>query len=231
MPITPDIPAAEAAIIEMTNEFRRQHKLAAVRPNPKLEAAARAYARVLAGSKDLSHTLAGTTPATRAKDASYTYCQIAENLAMAMDSRGFTARDYAGRAVRGWEKSPGHRKNLMLPYVTDIGVAVTRAGPNDPRYIAVQMFGRPQTRYEFKVRNTGKKTVAYEFAGKPYKLEFEQYMTHKACLPGALTFANTAKQAKGQYEASDGQVYSVEVGPNGVTVDVTPKPATTTQSN
>jgi hypothetical protein len=223
MPITPDIPATEAAIVEMTNAFRKQHKLATVKPNPQLEAAARADARVLSGSTDLSHTLNDTTPATRAKGANYAYCQIAENLAMAMDSRGFTARDYAGRAVRGWENSPGHRKNLMLPYVTDIGVAVVRAGTNDPRYIAVQMFGRPQTRYEFKVRNTGKKSVSYEFAGKPYKLDHEQYMTHKACLPGALTFADVAKAAKSKYEARDGQVYSVEAGADGVTVSVVPK--------
>ena len=44
----------------------------------------------------------------------------------------------------------------MLPHLTDIGVAVMRAAPDDPRYIAVQLFGRPRsTRYEFKVRNTG----------------------------------------------------------------------------
>ncbi len=40
----------------------------------------------------------GTTPATRAQEAGYAYCQIAENLAMASDSRGFSAQDYADRA-------------------------------------------------------------------------------------------------------------------------------------
>ena len=158
MPITPDIPAAEVAIVEMTNAFRKQHKLAAVRPNARLEAAARAYAQVLARGRDLSHTLQGTTPATRAQKAGYGYCQIAENLAMASDSRGFSARDYADRAVRGWQRSPGHRRNLLLPHLTDIGVAVVRAAPDDPRYIAVQLFGRPESlRYAFKVRNVGKR--------------------------------------------------------------------------
>jgi len=226
MPITPDIPAAEIAIVEMTNAFRKKHKLAAVRPNPQLEAAARAYARVLAGGHDLSHTLEGTTPATRAQKAGYTYCQIAENLAIASDSRGFTARDYANRAVRGWEGSPSHRKNLLLPHLTDIGVAILRAAPNDPRYIAVQLFGRPRTtRYEFKVRNTGKKTVAYEFAGKRYDLEREQYMTHKACVPRDINvFTNPKSKASARYEARDGQVYSVVAGPHGVTVEVARDP-------
>ncbi len=234
MPITPDIPAAEAAIVEMTNAFRKDHKLGAVRPNPKLEAAARAYARVLAGSSELSHTLESSTPATRAQKAGYTYCQIAENLAMASDSRGFTARDYAGRAVHGWEGSPGHRRNLMLPYLTDIGVAVTRAGPDDPRYIAVQMFGRPQsTRYEFKVRNDGERTVAYEFAGKHYDLEREQYMTHKVCMPGIISIITDAKKAAARYEARDGQVYTLKAGADGVTVEVgsSPPPSPSPSSN
>jgi len=226
MPITPDIPATELAIVEMTNAFRKEHKLSALTPNPTLAAAARAYARTLAANTGLSHTLEGTTPATRAKEAGYAYCQIAENLAMASDSRGFTARDYARRALTGWAGSPGHRKNLMLPYLTDIGVAVTRAGPDDPRYIAVQMFGRRQaTRYEFKVRNTGTKTVAYEFAGKTYDLEREQYMTHKVCLPGSISIITDPKtKAAARYEARDGQVYTLNWGENGVTVEVSSSP-------
>jgi hypothetical protein len=225
MPITPDIATAETAIVEMTNAFRKDHKLSVLTPNPTLAAVARAYARTLAASTQLSHTLEGTTPATRAKKAGYAYCQIAENLAMASDSRGFTARDYAGRALRGWEASPGHRKNLMLPYLTDIGVAVTRAGPDDPRYIAVQLFGRPQsTRYEFKVRNEGKRTVAYEFAGKKYDLEREQYMMHKVCMPGIISVFTDAKKAAARYEARDGQVYTLKWGEDGVTVEVGPSP-------
>ena len=89
----------------------------------------------------------------------------------------------------------GHRKNLLLPYLTDIGVAVLRAAPDDPRYIAVQLFGRPRTtRYEFKVRNTGTKTVAYEFAGKRYDLEREQYMTHKSCMPRDINVFNEPQE-------------------------------------
>jgi hypothetical protein len=226
MPITPDIPAAETAIVEMTNAFRKDHKLSMLTPNPTLAAVARAYARVLAGSHELSHLLEGTTPATRAAKAGYAYCQIAENLAMASDSRGFTARDYAGRALHGWEGSPGHRRNLMLPYLTDIGVAVTRAGPDDARYIAVQMFGRPQsTRYEFKVRNEGERTVAYEFANKHYDLEREQYMTHKVCMPGTLSIVTDPKsKAVARYEARDGQVYTLKAGADGVTVEVGSRP-------
>jgi len=90
----------------------------------------------------------------------------------------------------------------------------------------VQLFGRPRTtRYEFKVRNTGTKTVAYEFAGKRYDLEREQYMTHKSCMPRDIdVFANPKSKASARYETRDGQVYSVEAGPDGVKVTVGPDP-------
>ncbi len=122
MPITPDIPNTEAAIISMTNEFRLQNKLGPVTPNAQLTAAARSYAKKLGSRKDLSHFLDGTTPATRAATAGYAFCQIGENLATAYASRGFTAKGYAKLAVEGWERSPGHRHNLLLPYATDTGV-------------------------------------------------------------------------------------------------------------
>lgn len=95
----------------------------------------------------------------------------------------------------------------------------------------MQLFGRPRTaRYEFKVRNTGRKTVAYEFAGKRYDLEREQYMTHKVCLPGSIdVITGRARKATARYEARDGQVYSLEAGPEGVTVDVAPDPRHTTE--
>ena len=226
MPITADIPAAEVAIVEMTNAFRAKRNLATVRPNPKLAEAARAYAEILAEGRELSHALRETTPATRAQKSGYAYCQIAENLAMADYRGGFSSQDFARRTMRGWENSPGHLRNLMLPHLTDIGVAVVRAAPGDQRYIAVQLFGRPRTqRYAFKVENVGSKSVAYEFAGKRYDLAREQYMSHTPCMPGTIDIVGGGKgKAAGRYEARDGQVYSVKAGPDGVTVEVAPDP-------
>jgi hypothetical protein len=226
MPIAADIPAAELAIVEMTNAFRKKHNLATVRPHPKLVAAARAYAQVLAEGNELSHTLRESTPATRVQRSGYSYCQIAENLSLAKYSDGFSAQDFARRTMRGWERSPGHLRNLMLPHLTDIGVAVVRASPGDQRYIAVQLFGRPYTqRYAFKVQNVGSKSVAYEFGGKRYDLEREQYMTHTPCMPGTIDIISRDKdKAAVRYEARDGQVYSLIAGPGGVVVDVAPDP-------
>jgi hypothetical protein len=229
MPVTPDIPAAEAAIVEMTNALRADHKLSAVTPNPQLAAAARAYARVLATAKGgLSHTANRTTPATRVRSAGYAHCQIAENLSALYDSRGFTAADYARRTLQGWEDSPGHRKNMLMPNVTEIGVAVVRSAANDPRYIAVQLFARPlRLKYTFRIANRATQAVSYSFSGEEHVVVPRETVTHGACLPGTLTFKIENDKAAARYLARDGQVYTLKPRKGGgvqVEVDgVTPQ--------
>jgi Cysteine-rich secretory protein family len=223
MPVALDIPATETAIVEMTNAFRSEHKLAGVRPNAALSAAAHAYAQMLArNSGKLSHTLNGTTPATRAKGAGYSYCQIAENLAVIYDSRGFTAPDYARRAVMGWEQSPGHRRNLLMPEVTEIGVAVAKAGTNAPGYFAVQLFGRPEAlKYTFQIVNRSGGPVNYAFSGKEHAVLPRQVITLTTCAAGDLTFKLDARSGVGRYEARDGRVYTLKPrAGGGVTVEV-----------
>lgn len=228
MPIAPDIPVAELAIVELTNEFRKEHARTAVKPNAQLAAAARAYAKKLARTDAFSHTVGGTTPSDRAKKAGYAYCQIAENLASLYDSRGFTARDYAKRTVEGWENSPGHRKNMLTPHVTEIGVAIARAPTRDPKYVAVQLFGRPrELRFTFKVTNTAKSSVRYDFAGKGHVIEPRYTITHTSCEPGAISFQTGGRHAlQSRYEARDGQVYTLKPARTGG-VRVEPGPRTT----
>jgi hypothetical protein len=217
MPVAPDIPAAEAAIVEMTNAFRADHKLSAVRSNPQLAAAARAYAKVLAARKEgLTHTANGTTPASRVRNAGYAYCQIAENLAALYDSRGFTAADYARRTLQGWEDSPGHRKNLMMPHVTETGVGIARSGTNDPRYVAVQLFGRPLSlKYTFKIANRATQPVTYSFSEEEHVVVPRETVTHGACAPGTLTFKMPTEKTAARYQARDGQIYTLKPAKDG----------------
>jgi hypothetical protein len=222
MPVLPDLPAAEAAIVEMTNAFRAEHRLSPVRQNPQLAAAARAYARKLTGYEGLSHTADGTTPAQRIRGAGYRYCQVGENLASILDTRGFTADEYAKRAVEGWENSPGHRKNMLLPFVTETGVAVVRAAPHEPKYIAVQLFARPEaTKYSFKVRNEAPTAIAYQFNGEANTVSPREIITHTACIPGMIVFDTSPKSNAGaRYETRGGQVFSLKATAAGVTVEI-----------
>jgi hypothetical protein len=133
-----------------------------------------------------------------------------------MDSRGFSARDYAKQAMQGWENSPGHRKNMLLPHLTEIGVAVARASTGNPTYVAVQVFGRPASlKYEFKVRNAAGRTVPYDFAGTHRDLQPRQTVTYTSCLPGTLDLVGT------RYEARNGDVYTLKPRQGGgITVEV-----------
>jgi cysteine-rich secretory family protein len=212
MPISPDISAAETAIIEMTNAFRNANNLPAVTSNPNLTAAARAYAKLLAAQKkdELSHTFKGTTPASRATKAGYDYCQIAENLALLYDSRGFSSAEYATRTLNGWQDSPGHRKNLLMPNVTETGVAVARTQNSLPRYIAVQLFGRPRSMsYSFEISNRSSSAVGYEYLGDSHEVKPRQIITHTSCDPGNIDFKLDPPRAAGRFEARDGSVYTL----------------------
>lgn len=225
MPVTLDIPAAEAAIVAKTNAFRAEHGRQRVRVNAQLAAAARAYAKKLAARQKLSHSIDGTTPSQRARKAGYSYCQIAENLATIYDSRGFTEREYAGRVVTGWEGSPGHRKNMLMEHVTEIGVAVARAPVNDPSYVAVQLFGLPKSaQYSFKISNKTKLSVPYRFGDRDEVIEPRYIITIGACTPGQIAFRTTSTgDATARYEARDGHLYTLQPAPNGgVSVRVSP---------
>lgn len=227
-PTLPDIPTVEIAIVEMTNAFRREHKLGEVKTNPELAKAARDYAAYLARSGSFSHTADGREPAARAESAGYQFCQVAENLALNLDSRGFESRALAGQAVEGWKNSPGHRKNLLAPHVVEIGVAVVRAPDKDPKFISVQVFGRPKTMaYQVKLSNVSGTAVSYRFGGETHTLNPRYAVTHSACLPSDISFTppSTPKadaSLTARYTARDGQVYTLKSAPAGtLTLDVT----------
>jgi Cysteine-rich secretory protein family len=227
--LTPDVPKVEVAIVEMTNAFRTKHKLAPVKPNVELTKAARAYAEFLAKSNLFSHTADGRQPADRAKAAGYAHCQIAENLASNLDSRGFATHRLAREAIEGWKHSPGHRKNMLLPHVTEIGVAVAKAR-DEEKFLSVQLFGRPRSlSYKFIVKNAAGETVHYAFGDETHQIGARTQVTHTACLPGEIAFrragdALTGKALNARYRARDGDVYVLRSTATGaIKFDVVPK--------
>jgi len=70
----------------------------------------------------------------------------------------------------GWKHSPGHRKNMLDPDVTETGVAVAQS--EDTHYFyAVQIFGRPKSMsIAFQLTNESDKTIQYEIAGQTFSL-------------------------------------------------------------
>jgi hypothetical protein len=213
----PDLPQTEIAIVEMTNAFRKDNKLGALTPNKALTAAARAFATYLGKSGKFAHEADGRKPAARAEAQGYRYCTVAENLALNLDSRGFETRQLARNAVEGWKASPGHRANMLAPHVTEIGVAVVRAPDPDPKFISVQLFGRPDSlKVEFSVVNRAGKAVRYQLGDDKITLPDRTIATYTRCTPDTLTFEKAAPPQP--YAPRNGDRYVVS--PKGQEVEV-----------
>jgi hypothetical protein len=217
--ITPDLPKVEAAIVALTNDFRRESKLGALQPSPALAAAAKAFAAYLARTKAFSHTADGQTFAERARKSGYTPCQIAENLALHRHAAGFETNDLARRTVEGWKASPGHRQNLESPHMTEIGVGVAE-GP-DRTYLSVQLLGRPDSqRYQFRIDNATPATVTFRISDKPEKLAPHVSVRFSRCLPATLVFDSLDPPKR--FQPRDGDRFAVTGTAADIRIEIQP---------
>jgi hypothetical protein len=229
MPNMPDLPVAEAAIIQQTNAFRAGNKLPATTPETALTKAARDYARFLAQSTLFTHEADGRRPIDRVKAAGYKPCTSAENLAMLAHSRGFETAQLATMMVEGWKASPGHRKNMMLPFVTETGVAIAKVTGSE-KYIGVQLFGRPDSLvYHFTIDNQSGRAVSYSLGSQALKIEPRMLVKHGGCEPGQLAFETKpgspiTNAVTAKFQARDGQTYRLSMAKNGdIVVEVKPQ--------
>jgi uncharacterized protein YkwD len=150
----PDLKAVIKSIIEQTNAFRESEKRPRVVENAKLMETARYFADYMARTDRYGHRADESDPGERATKHGYEYGLISENIAYAFGSDGFTTEAISKQLVEGWEKSPGHRKNMLDPDVTEIGVAIAQSEKTG-YYYAVQMFGRPKAdavRFEISIQ-------------------------------------------------------------------------------
>jgi hypothetical protein len=216
MATLPDLPSAEIAIIELTNAFRKENRLGDVRPNAALAAAARAFAHYLAKTGKFAHEADGREPHERALEHGYRFCMVAENLALNIDSRGFETKALAAEVVQGWKKSPGHRRNLLQRTATEIGVAVVRATHKHPKYISVQLFGRPETlKVEFSIENRAGAAIGYALGEETHTLSPRAAATHTSCDAEALTFEKAGLPLR-HYEPRNGDRFVVRPGAGGI---------------
>ena len=172
--------------------------------------------------RSFSHTADGTL-SDRAARTGYQHCLLAENLASHQDGRGFETRALAKSAMEGWLNSPGHRENLITPGLTETGVAVARSLDATPKYIAVQVFGRPQSlELTFQVSNATVEPVTFAFAGKVHDLKPHMAVTMHTCTGGPVSFEKTGARAfTARYEAAGGKSYVVNAPASGpLRVDV-----------
>jgi uncharacterized protein YkwD len=132
----------EQKVIAATNAFRRENNLPALHPDVRLIQIAQAHARNMArqdkyGDTDHNgHVLDGRNVEYRIKTGGYEIGRIAENVGYQLNRP-----DDAASMMDGWKASTGHRRNMLLPDVNEIGVGAAQG--KSGRWYFVQLFGRP----------------------------------------------------------------------------------------
>jgi uncharacterized protein YkwD len=184
----PDLAAVEKLVVNYTNEFRHEQGRRPLKVNDQLSQTAHYYAGYLARTDKFSHTADGKQPSQRVSEHGYAWCVVAENIGWEYNSDGFTTEQLARLLVEGWKHSPEHRRNLLDPDVTDLGVAVA-FGKASGRYYGVQDFARPRSKaVSFQVANQSDVEVRYTVDGQPFTLPPRYTRTHERCRSAAVDF-------------------------------------------
>jgi uncharacterized protein YkwD len=206
----PDPAEVARLMIDRTNEFRRSQGLTSTTAQRQLNDAARGFAAYMARTDRYGHEADGRQPAQRVREQGYDYCMVAENIAYHFSSAGFSSAELARAFVQGWKNSPQHRRNMLEPDATDIGLAVVRA-PRSGRYYAVQLFGRPQSlSVQFRIANRSSDPVAYELDGRPHQLPPHTTDTHQQCSAPRLVVRLPGDREATVVQPADGERYAIE---------------------
>jgi uncharacterized protein YkwD len=122
---------SERQLFESVNRERTAQGFAPLQWDNNLFKAARKHALLMLNLNQLEHQLPNE-PGLEARlaEAGARFAVIAENIAIGPDP---------GTIHKGWMNSPGHRKNMLDPRLTSVGIAVVR-GPGG--LFAVQDFSQ-----------------------------------------------------------------------------------------
>ena len=101
----------------MINRYRAEKGLKPLTLDSKLTLAAQSHSSDLARRDRISHKGSdGSDPWTRVRRAGYSPRLAAENVG--------TGQMSLAEVFRGWQESPGHNRNLLLPDATQMGIAL-----------------------------------------------------------------------------------------------------------
>jgi len=124
----------EALILELTNAARKEEKVGPLTVNQTLTKCARLHSANQAKQMKMAHELDGKSPADRVKAIGYAYRNMGENVAYGEGAVSVQ------QIFEGWMKSEGHRKNILKPEFTEIGIGISIDGR---KTYYTQVFGRP----------------------------------------------------------------------------------------
>ena len=126
-----------AAPAEMISNFRAQHGEGRVTLDATLDRIAREQAAAMAEKDVLDHSVLGQFSARIAPSGSR---RAAENIAYGYDN--------FPKTLNMWIESPEHRKNLLLPNATRVGIASAKSRTSGRTYWSMEIadYDRPEPR-------------------------------------------------------------------------------------
>ena len=213
-PQLPDLASVANEIARRTNAFRSSQGVSPVNADARLAAAAQEFAQYMAATDRYGHEADGRAPEARARAAGYEYCVVAENLGFLVTSTGLSTAELASHLMDGWVDSPGHRRNLLLAAITDIGIGIAQS-ERSRRFYAVQLFGRPRSAsVTIRVTNRTSDAVHYEIDGEDFRLPVRATRTHQRCTEGNLRMVGP-NQGEVKGPLRDGTQYVATRDPSG----------------
>jgi uncharacterized YkwD family protein/spore coat assembly protein SafA len=134
VPLMTRIKSIESQVIKLVNQERAKQGLKPLKANWELSRVARFKSMDMRDRRYFSHTSPTYgSPFDMIKAFRITYRSAGENIAAGQST--------AAEVMKGWMNSPGHRKNILNPNFTEIGVGYSKGG--SMRYYWTQMFIRP----------------------------------------------------------------------------------------
>ena len=140
VPEPTSVPEARAALLLRINALRTANGAPALVADPRLDAVAQAYAERMAQGHFFAHVAPeGDSLSERLRSAGYGFTANGENL-----GRAGTGPLAAHASV---EESPGHRRNLLLPGFSKLGVGVAvESYGGRSETLVVEVLATPDTR-------------------------------------------------------------------------------------
>lgn len=136
--------AQNAAGAAATNRARARAGLPPVRPSPDLARVAAEHACDMARRGRMTHLGSSTTgPGMRLREAGYRPAISAENIAAGPFS--------LGRVLDEWDRSAGHKANILLPQISDFGLGQALAEDGRTVYWAA-VYAAPSTQGTTRLR-------------------------------------------------------------------------------
>lgn len=125
LPAVERAPQIHQAILCLINAERARHGLRPLAEDQSLQAAATAHSLDMARRDYFEHeTPDGVQPWMRISETGYRAELVGENLAWGEGERGMP-----GHILGLWLRSPGHRRNMLEPRYTQIGIGLAFDAP------------------------------------------------------------------------------------------------------